>query len=237
MSIVENLGKAGVSGLAVRKDKRGRNWWFVVYPESLPDNWLALLDEMHLPIFVSPLHDKDKNADGESKKPHYHVILMFDGNKSFDQILEISQGKLRGTIPQRIDHLRGAVRYLIHADNPEKFQYDVKDIISLGCADLDSAMQKSATVRHYDLAAMRKYIRDNEIYSFAQFYDYCDEFNSDWASMLDDSCTMCISNYIKSRIYDRRETLKQEFAAVSAENELLRSKINALEKGFQKDSF
>lgn len=237
MSIVENLGKAGVSGLAVRKDKRGRNWWFVVYPESLPDNWLALLDDMHLPIFVSPLHDKDKNADGEPKKPHYHIILMFDGNKSFDQILDISQGKLHGTIPQRIDHLRGAVRYLIHADNPEKYQYDVKDIISLGCADLDSAMQKSATVRHYDLAAMRKYIRDNEIYSFAQFYDYCDEYNSDWAAMLDDSCTMCISNYIKSRIYDRRETMKQEFAAVSAENEMLRSKINTLEKGFQKDPF
>lgn len=237
MSIVENLGKVGVSGLAVRKDKRGRNWWFVVYPDSLPDNWLALLDEMHIPIFVSPLHDKDINANGEPKKPHYHVILMFDGNKSFEQILEISQCLLHGTIPQRIDHLRGAVRYLIHADNPEKFQYDVKDIISLCCADLDSAMQKSATVRHYDLAAMRKYIRDNDIYSFAEFYDYCDEYNSDWASMLDDSCTMCISAYIKSRIYDKRERERRSIDGLVSENEKLSFRIKELEQIVQADPF
>lgn len=212
----------------IKTDKRGRNWWFVVYPDSLPENWLALLDDYHVPCFVSPLHDKDVNADGETKKPHYHVIMMFDGNKSYEQIREISQGVFGGAIPQRIDHLRGAVRYLIHMDNPEKYQYNVHDIISLGCADLDSAMQKSSTVRHYDLAEMRKYIREHDIYSFAAFYDYCDEHNSDWASMLDDNCTMCISAYIKSRIYDRRDTLTEQVKELQQKNiELSRLALSA----------
>lgn len=204
--------------MAVRKDKRGRNWWFVVYPDSLPDHWVEILDDLHVPAFISPLHDHDINADGEPKKPHYHVILMFDGNKSFEQIQEISKDVLHGTIPQRIDHLRGTVRYLIHMDNPEKYQYDVKDIISLAGADIDAATQKSSTVRHYDLAEMRKYIREHDVYSFAAFYDYCDQFNSDWASMLDDNSTMCISSYIKSRIYDRRETLSAQVAELQDKN-------------------
>lgn len=223
--------------MASRTDKRGRNWWFVVYPDSLPADWLAQLDELHVPGFISPLHDHDKNPDGEYKKPHYHVILCFDGNKSFDQIDSISRGMLHGTIPQRVDHLRGTVRYLVHMDNPDKYQYDVKDIISLSCADIDSAMQKSATVRHYDLAAMRKYIRDNNILSFAAFYDYCDEYNSDWASMLDDSCTMCISAYIKSRIYDKRDQDKKFEESLQRENEDLRNKIASLLSDIPKDPF
>ncbi|MFS5611931.1 Rep family protein [Streptococcus agalactiae] len=45
--------------------KRGRNWWIVVYPESLPENWKEIISTE--PVAISPLHDKDVNADGTRK--------------------------------------------------------------------------------------------------------------------------------------------------------------------------
>lgn len=48
------------------KDRK-RNWVFVVYPESAPENWREQLKEMLVPGFISPLHDKDVNADGSPK--------------------------------------------------------------------------------------------------------------------------------------------------------------------------
>ena len=45
--------------------EKGRDWTFVVYPESAPSNWRELLDDTHLRWIESPLHDKDLDADGE----------------------------------------------------------------------------------------------------------------------------------------------------------------------------
>lgn len=39
--------------------EKGRDWTFIVYPESAPENWREILDETHLRWIESPLHDKD----------------------------------------------------------------------------------------------------------------------------------------------------------------------------------
>ena len=68
---------------------RTRNYATVVYPESAPSDWIDKLTECFVPAFISPLHDKDINPGGEPKKPHYHVIIMFDSVKTRDQAKEI----------------------------------------------------------------------------------------------------------------------------------------------------
>ena len=55
--------------------EKGRDWTFIVYPESTPKNWRDILDETHMRWVESPLHDKDVNPDGELKKEHYHILL------------------------------------------------------------------------------------------------------------------------------------------------------------------
>ena len=65
------------------KNVKKRNWAFVAYPESMPTNWLEILQETGAPIAISPLHDKDLNADEHEKKAHYHVICCWDGPVSF----------------------------------------------------------------------------------------------------------------------------------------------------------
>ena len=179
---------------ASAKDGRARNWVFILYPDSAPTNWAELLDGLHVPAVVSPLHDKDVT------------------HKSFEQVSAITQTLLNGTIPQICNNARGQVRYFIHMDNPEKVQYSASDMRSFGGADCSEYLKVTNICRHEMLRKMRKYIRDNNIYSFAQFLDFCDDEHTEWSDLLDDNSTMVISNYIKSRIYDRRDTMAQELA-------------------------
>ena len=65
---------------------RTRNYATVVYPESAPADWLAILDNLHVPAFVSPLHDADVNSDNTPKKARYHVLMMFAGVKTVEQL-------------------------------------------------------------------------------------------------------------------------------------------------------
>ena len=74
------------------------------------------------------MHDKDLNPDGEPKKPHYHVILCYQGPTSFNVVQKLTKDTLNGTIPQALEQVRGMYRYFTHKDNPEKAQYDEKDI-------------------------------------------------------------------------------------------------------------
>lgn len=140
--------------------KRGRNWWIVVYPESLPENWKEIISTE--PVAISPLHDKDVNADGTKKKPHYHIVFNYKGNKSFEQMDEMAR-VLRAPIPERISGLTGAVRYLTHMDNPEKYQYDNTEIQVFGGFDLESCLALSTGDKRQALKEMLGFISDNNI--------------------------------------------------------------------------
>ena len=69
---------------------KGRDWTFVVYPESAPEQWRTILDETYMRWVESPLHDKDVNPDGELKKPHWHILLSADGPISESAVKRLS---------------------------------------------------------------------------------------------------------------------------------------------------
>ena len=153
--------KAGV------KDDRTRTWAFVAYPESLPPNWRAVLDELNVPWACSPLHDKDVNeTTGEPKKPHYHVVLSFEGKKSYEQVKAITD-KLNAPVPQKCHSVRGAVRYMAHLDNPEKAQYSPSDITSGMGFDVDDALKLSATERDAILQRLENIIFEKHVTEYA----------------------------------------------------------------------
>lgn len=177
--------------------KRGRNWGIVVYPESLPKNWKEIISTE--PVAISPLHDKDVNPDGEKKKPHYHLVLNYKGNKSFEQIDEIARA-LKAPIPQRISSLTGAVRYLTHMDNPEKYQYDTADIQTFGGFDLESCLALSTGDKRQSLRDMLNFISENDITHLKDFADYCmsEDAPAGWFELLTERNTLFIKEYIKS---------------------------------------
>lgn len=118
-----------------------RYWCFELYPESCDKDWKSLLTQTGLPSVVSPLHDKDiydkdikdDNGNlihfkGDVKKPHYHIILCYSGPTSQSNVQKITVDLLKGTIPLWIENLQGYYEYLIHKNNPEKYQYNIEDL-------------------------------------------------------------------------------------------------------------
>ena len=181
-----------------RPQKRVRAWAFVEYPDSAPANWEQIIDENHIPWCRSPLHDQDINPGGEPKKPHWHVILNFEGVKTYEQVCAITQS-VNGTIPQPIDSIKGYVRYLAHLDNPEKAQYNKGDIKVFGGMDVEDYLANTKTAELAVQKEMIQYIIDQDITEYEDLVIYA-MYNSDtWFESLANKSTYFINAFIKSR--------------------------------------
>ena len=101
---------------------KGRHFAFVVYPESAPEDWIEQLKQTGLAFVVSPLHDKDINADNTPKKAHYHVIVSWGNSTTYRSARGLCD-TLKCPIPQMLKNCNGMYRYLTHKDNPDKYQY------------------------------------------------------------------------------------------------------------------
>lgn len=177
---------------------RTRLWAAVVYPDSAPSDWREILNEGRFEWAESPLHDKDFNANGEVKKAHWHIVMSFDGVKSFEQVCEIL-APINCPIPQKCHSAKGAVRYFVHMDNPEKHSYSVSDIVSHNGFDVAAALQPSSSQRYDLIAEMLSFIRENNFSEFQDFADYAMVCRrSDWFPLLCDSCAVIVQQYLKS---------------------------------------
>lgn len=197
-----------MSQVKSRGSDRTRNWTCVLYPESAPSGWRDILDEEHIEWVESPVHDRDVNADGELKKAHIHLLLMFGGVKSYEQVEQITK-KLNCPIPKRVHNCKAMVRYMAHLDNPEKAQYSVSDIIPHGGVDLSELLRPSSSERYTLIAEMLRYIRDNGIIEFQDLLDYAAaEHFDDWFPLLCDNSAYVVGQYIKSQRH--RNEVKHE---------------------------
>lgn len=151
-------------------NKKKRNWAFVAYPESLPADWIERLTLTGLQVAISPLHDQDLNADGEPKKPHYHIIVCYSGPTAYSVVSALT-ADLNATIPQPLEQVRGYYRYLTHKDNPEKVQYSESDIRTLGGFSIRDFVELTTSEVNRYKAEIQRFIRDNDIVEYA---DLCD---------------------------------------------------------------
>lgn len=178
---------------------RTRIWTAIVYPESAPVDWRDQIDSHHIEWAESPLHEFDVNPTGEVKKAHWHIVLAFDGPKSYEQVVSILE-PLHCPIPQRCHSLKGAVRYFAHLDNPEKFQYNSGDIVGHGGFDVLTALAPSAGERYALIREMMVFIKENGITEFQDLFDYAySERFGDWFPLLCDNSAYVVGNYIKSQ--------------------------------------
>ena len=189
-----------------RGHDRTRIWCAVVYPESAPENWRDILDDAHIEWAESPLHEFDVNAGtGEVKKAHWHIVLAFDGPKSYEQVLALLL-PLNYTIPQRCHSLRGAVRYFCHLDNPEKYQYSVSSIVAHGGFDLSAALSPTSSQRYEYIAEMQEWCRTTFCYEFCDLFEYAaKERRDDWFPLLCDNCAFVMAQFLRSFRHSIRE--------------------------------
>ena len=179
--------------------KRARNWAFVIYPESLPKNWKEIITEIGIPMAVSPLHDKDMDPTGEIKKPHYHCIVTYEGPTSYEIVKRNITDKLNGTIPIKLESIKGMYRYHIHLDNPEKYQYNDKDRIFFNGFDKNSINEITKTEVLLLKKQIQNFIIDNNIIEYS---DLCDILLKNECNEMYDvasSNTMFFNNYLCSK--------------------------------------
>lgn len=187
-------------------DGRARNFATVVYPESAPENWQQILAEQFIPAFISPLHDKDVNPTGEPKKPHYHVIVMFDGKKSEDQVRGIF-ALIGGVGCEVVKSSRGYSRYLCHLDNPEKVQYSPDDVRQLCGADYSSTIGL-AIDKYKAIDEIMDFIDLHNITSYRNLLQYCRKERRDWFRVLCDNGTYVVLEYLKSAQWSEQKKIE-----------------------------
>ena len=187
-----------------------RYWAFVLYPESAPENWKDILQETGLSCCVSPLHDKDINPTGEAKKAHYHIILSYSGPTTEKCVKSITD-RLNQPKPIALEQVRGYFRYLTHKDNPEKYQYDEKEIITINDFDIDNYNDLSVSQIKLIMIDLQKIIRDNEILEYCDLLDFL--LDNDLLSYLDvaQNHTILFNTYITSLRNKKKSIAKNNF--------------------------
>lgn len=175
-----------------------RNWAFILYLDSAPSNWRDILQETGCMFAISPYHDKDLNPDGSSKKPHYHIIICYDGPTTYKVVKRICD-LVNATIPQPLEQIRGYYRYFTHLDNPEKYQYDDREITTINGFDINNFVELSYTEVSRYLIQLQNIIKDKKILEYADLLDYLLE--NDLFDMWDvaRNHTLLLNTYISSR--------------------------------------
>lgn len=139
-------------------ETRSRYWATIVYPDSAAEGWLSVLQSMGIQAVLSPLHDMDvyEYTDekkgfkkGDKKKPHFHLVFLFDSLKSSAQVKEITD-KIKSVGQLKVLSISGTIRYLTHKDCKDKYQYDEKDVLPIGGVDI-AKYSKTEAERDEDL--------------------------------------------------------------------------------------
>lgn len=192
-------------------DERYRLFACVLYPESLPEDFVEIIDSLHVKAFLSPLHDQDLNLDtDEIKKPHYHLFLMFDGKKSVQQVYDMVHEALGVNFVEVIQSCCSYARYLCHLDNgnvPWKRMYAIEDVKSFGGADYLSCILTTQDLKKVQ-EEMFNYARSNHIDYWWIFVEKAQE-HPEWIPFLNKAPGQFLQNYMRSKLAWRRDRYSQ----------------------------
>lgn len=109
------------------KTKKHETWCCILYPDDpLHNEAIATLCDDRRAVGI--LHDRDIEADGSIKKPHYHFVIKLTGPGTLGSVQRIIPNVKENYI-QPCKSMRGQCRYLVHKDNPEKAQYNQDEIV------------------------------------------------------------------------------------------------------------
>lgn len=187
------------------KNQKGRNWAFIVYPESLPENYEEIIINTGLPMVFSPLHDKDVNPTGESKKAHFHVICYYENTTTLKNVKENVTDLLNGTNPVKLESMVGMYRYHLHLDNPEKYQYDDRYRTFYNGFDVNKVDALTYTEIGKILTDLQSLIRKEHILEYSELLDILQD--NELVNMLEvaRNHTLFLNTYISSRRYKTKQ--------------------------------
>ena len=185
---------------------RKRVFATILYTESCVPDFIQKIEALHIPAFLSPLHDRDIKEDGTLKKPHYHLMFMFQGKKTKDSVACIFR-ELGGVGCEIIESKIGMARYLCHLDDPEKAQYLPEDVKRFAGADYLSVITTDID-RLRIITEMEEFCDNNNVYIYSVLARYARDNRPDWHRCLSSSCTVHMMAYLKSLQYENKMRLE-----------------------------
>lgn len=179
------------------KDGRVRNIAMMLYEDSCVPEWKQILEDEHIPSMWI-YHNRDKNPDGEDKKPHWHVLVCYEGKKSPEQLQALADALGAANHQyQEVQSMRGYARYLCHMDNPEKAQYDSSEVHTVA---IDyQAIVGMASDKYKSIAEMMDFCEQENIFSYYELMNYARIHRYDWFKSLCDNSTIVMKEYLKSK--------------------------------------
>lgn len=120
---------------------------FICYNEEELKSGLEKI-KFNLAKYAYIKHDKDIDADGVVKKLHFHVLLEFINGANKKQLCV--DFNLTPNLFQSVSNINGYIRYFIHKDDVDKYQYSVDDIVSKGY-DIEKIINSVYTMNNTDI--------------------------------------------------------------------------------------
>lgn len=195
---------------AKRRGERHQIWMGVFYEESAP-HWRQEIDEMGLPVVVSPVHDKDawtksdekkdpSHKAGTFKKPHRHWLAEYPNPVNFETVKK-DFAFLNSSNIKWVKSKSAMAAYLCHLKSPDKAKYDPEGIVEFGGANWRDWCAQTDDL-HGEMMAMRKHImahaQETGRADLFEFWNWCDENNDVWSRLLDTACSAAIERYMKT---------------------------------------
>lgn len=174
-----------------------RNWSAIIYEDSAPEDWIEILRLKGLPFAISPYHDKDINPDGTPKKPHHHIIICWDAPTTFSNVKALICDELHQPMPIPLESVRGMYRYFTHMDNPEKYQYNERDIKLYNGFDVNDVVNSFEVFQ--SIKTIQGLIVEHDILEYCDLMDFL--LQSDYMDLWNvaSSHTLFFNTYITSR--------------------------------------
>lgn len=164
--------------------EKARYFTFLLYPESIPEDWELKFETLGVPIAVSPLHDKDKSdVEGQKyKKPHYHVIYIAKNPVTADSVrkkIKLLLGEKSLAMVQIALNVENTYLYLTHESKDaiakKKHVYDKADIKLINNFDIDRYVTLDVEEKAELFNVVVSIIRAYTIQNIFDLYDFIDE--------------------------------------------------------------
>lgn len=149
-----------------------------LYPDSTSYNHDEIIGYIMLDFqdWAYILHDKDTNEDtGELKKAHTHLLFRHSDRLSINSISK-KYGVPVNDIKWKADW-KGAIQYLVHYNHPEKYQYDISEIVSSYGEDIKQFFTVKQVQEEEQVLALYNFIYEQRISTMHDLLKYSLENN------------------------------------------------------------
>jgi len=195
---------------------KSRYWRLELYQDSAKADWIERLRNSGLPSSLI-LHDRDiweedkevngvLHKKGDPKKPHWHVVACWDGPTTYTVAKRLADS-LGALIPLVSNNIRGSYEYLTHKNDPDKAQYDEKDIQHLNGFVLADYAGFTKTEIKAIKRRLYAIIRKHNFVEYSDLLEYLIDVGMDEELDIADSHTILFQGFLRSRFHRQERAL------------------------------